>query len=84
MCFDFTVKFANYSQQDIQTTETNIWNYYDKNKDFFQSQGYKKYDSKLSLGSITLGKLINNESKEQIIDMISRHQLLKNIKVVNF
>lgn len=84
MCFDFTVKFANYSHQDIQTIETNIWDYYDKNKDFFQSQGYKKHDPKLSLGSITLGKLINHAPKEQIIDSISQHQLLKNIKVVNF
>ena len=83
MCFDFTVKFANYSQQDIQTTETKIWDYYDTNKDFFQSQGYKKYDPKLSLGSVTLGKLINDNPKEQIIDMISQHQQLKNIKVVN-
>jgi hypothetical protein len=82
MCFDFTVRFAESSNKDSQEIEKNIWEYFDKNNEFFQSQGYKKYDPKLSVGSITLGKLVQTQPKEQIIHMISKHQCLKNIKVL--
>ena len=47
MCFDFTVRFAESSKENSQDVEKNIWEYFDKNKEFFQSQGYKKYDPKL-------------------------------------
>jgi hypothetical protein len=82
MCFDFTVRFSESSKENSQDIEKNIWKYFDKNQEFFQSQGYKKYDPKLSLGSVTMGKLIQTQSKEQIIDMISKHQCLKSIKVL--
>jgi hypothetical protein len=82
MCFDFTVRFSESSKENSQDVEKNIWEYFDKNKEFFQSQGYKKYDPKLSLGSVTMGKLIQTQSKEQVIDMISKHQCLKSIKVL--
>ena len=82
MCSDFTVRFAEQSVAESQDIEKNIWEYFDKNKEFFQSQGYKKHDAKLSLGSVKLGNLIQTQPKEQIIDMISKHQCLKNIKVL--
>jgi hypothetical protein len=82
MCFDFTVKFMNYTKLDFENTKKSIWEYFDQNQNFFHKLGYKKYDPKLSLGSITLGKLIQNQSKQDIIESISKHQCLKNIRVV--
>jgi hypothetical protein len=81
LCVDFTVRFHSDSAQDLKNTEQLIWKYFEQNQDFFHRQGYKKYDSKLSLGSITLGKLIMTQSKSQIIEMISQHQCIKSIKV---
>lgn len=82
MCFDFTVKFMNSTKSDFEKIEKNIWEYFDQNQDFFHALGYKKYDPKLSLGSITLGRLIKHQTESEIIESISKHQCLKNIKVV--
>lgn len=82
MCFDFTVRFNPSSDQQFSNTEQLIWQYFDNNQDFFHAQGYKKYDSSLSLGSITLGRLVQTEPRDKIIDMISKHQCMKSIKVV--
>jgi hypothetical protein len=82
MCFDFTVRFMNSTKLDFENTEKNIWEYFDQKQDFFHALGYKKYDPRLSLGSVTLGRLIKHQSKQEIIDSISKHQCLKNIKVV--
>jgi hypothetical protein len=63
----------------FNTVEQKIWDYFDTNQDFFQSQGYKKYDPRLSLGSIVVGKIKNLDSKETILEKVSQHQTLKSI-----
>jgi len=82
MCFDFTVRFTNNTRLDFENTKKSIWEYFDQKQEFFHTLGYKKYDPALSLGGITLGKIIKNQTDQDIIESISEHQCLKNIKVV--
>jgi len=78
-CFDFNVKFIDQPATYFNTVEQKIWDYFDTNQDFFQNQGYKKYDPRLSLGSIVVGKIKNLDSKEAILEKVSQHQTLKSI-----
>jgi hypothetical protein len=80
-CFDFNVKFIDRPMTHFNTVEQKIWDYFDTNQDFFQSQGYKKYDPRLSLGSIVVGKIKNLDSKETILEKVSQHQTLKSINI---
>jgi len=80
-CFDFTVRFTDKSKEDFAEMEEKIWQYFDKNQDFFREQGYEKYDTKLSLGAITIAKLIQTADKEKIIKEISDHQQFKSIRI---
>jgi hypothetical protein len=82
MCFDFTVRFTNNTRLDFENIKKSIWEYFDQKQDFFHTLGYKKYDPALGLGGITLGKIIKNQPNQNIIELISKHQCLKNIKVV--
>lgn len=81
-CFDFTVRFSEKTKDEWTGIEEKIWNYFDQNEDFFHAQGYKKYDPKLSLGSITIAKIETNEPKNIIIEKISKHQCLKSIRAI--
>lgn len=82
-CFDFTVRFADYPKSYYKETEQNVWNYFDQHQEFFNNLGYKKYDPKLSLGAVTIGKIHTVDSKQHVIENISRHQRIKNIKYTN-
>lgn len=82
-CFDFTVRFSELSDSDIQSIEKSIWQYYDVNQKYFQDRGFSKYDKRLSLGGITIGKLDISRGKQYIFDQISQHQTLKQIKIVD-
>ena len=82
LCFDFTVKFTTTSAEEYKQQEKEIWDYFDLYADFFNKQGYTKYDPTLSLGGITIAKIESNQSKEDIINAISRHQQFKNIQIV--
>jgi hypothetical protein len=81
-CFDFTVRFNEKTNQEWADIEQKVWNYFDQNQEFFHQQGYKKYDPKLSLGSIAIGKIITDEPKHVVIEKISQHQCLKNIRAI--
>jgi len=80
-CFDFTVRFLDKSLYQFDKIEKDIWNYFDKNEKFFHALGYKKYDKQLCLGGITIGKISNPESKEDILKNISNHQCFKHIRL---
>jgi hypothetical protein len=80
-CFDFNVKFSNKPAEQYNQIEKQIWDYFDTNSDFFQSRGYKKYDPRLSLGSIVVGKIKKSDSKDVILEKISQHQTLKSINI---
>lgn len=81
-CFDFTVRFTEKTVNEYSDIENQIWNYFDQHSEFFANLGYKQHDPKLSLGAITIAKLINNEPKHAIIEKISQHQCFKNIKII--
>jgi len=82
-CFDFTVRFTPHPPSHFTEIENQVWQYYDTKSDFFESLGYHKYDPRLSLGGITVGKLDLSAGKEYIYDMISKHQCLKDIKIIH-
>lgn len=82
VCFDFTVRFSNKTAEEVEATKASIWEYYDQRRDFFTAQGYPKYDPKLSLGFITIGKIRHSGSKQDLIDTIAQHQKFKTIKIV--
>lgn len=81
-CFDFTVRFTSTTPDEYRNTETQIWNYFDSQQEFFHNQGYTKYDPKLSLGGITIAKLEYTQSKEDVINAVSQYQQFKNIQIV--
>ena len=81
-CFDFTVRFSTHPPEHFEAQERAIWEYFDQHQDYFYSLGYKKYDPKLSLGSITIAKIDQAESRESIIQNISQHQQMKSIRVI--
>lgn len=76
---DFTVRFTNNPEEYYLVETDKVWEYYDQHSDFFLSQGYVKYDAKLSLGSITVGKIITTEPKEVVIEQIGLHQKIQKI-----
>ena len=81
-CFDFTVRFSDKPLAEVQTTEKQIWEYFDTQQDFFKSLGYSRYDPKLALGAITIAKIDASSGKDHITNMISSHQRLKSIKLL--
>jgi len=76
---DFTVRFSDRTKEYYDSEEENVWNYYELNQGFFQSRGYKKYDPKLSLGNITVAKIIQQDSRESMIEKIAKHQSILGI-----
>lgn len=76
---DFTVRFTNESDQYYNNLTDQVWEYYDTHQTFFQTHGYKKYDPKLALGWLSIGKIITIESKEVVLDQIGKHQYIKEI-----
>jgi hypothetical protein len=82
-CFDFTVRFADFSNNYYKDVEQKVWEYFDQHQDFFNKLGYHKHDPKLSLGMVTIGKISTTDTKEKVIESISNHQKIKNIKYVN-
>lgn len=80
-CFDFTVRFADYPCEYYNDLKEKVWNYFDTHNEFFNKLGYKKYDTKLSLGAITIAKLVTCESKFSVIENISKHQCIKSISI---
>lgn len=81
-CFDFTVRFSDADQQDIDALEQQIWQYFDQHRDFFHQSGYRRHDPALSLGGITIGKLDISAGKTEIFDAISRHQQMRHIRIL--
>ena len=80
---DFTVRFTDKSKEHYDSLENNIWDYFDKNKDFFYAHGYSKHDPKLSLGWITVGKIRITEPKNIMIEKIGQHQYIEDIMIVD-
>lgn len=80
-CFDCTVRFTDKTKQEFQVEEEKIWNYFDANYKFFKSLGYEKYDKRLCMGGITIGKLIYNQPRQEILREISKHQTMKSIRL---
>jgi len=78
---DFTVRFTEESEEYYETLTENIWRYYDKNESMFKELGYSKYDPNLSLGWITVGRLVTAECKEAVITKIADHQYIKAIRI---
>jgi len=79
-CFDFTVRFTNHNDQEYQTMEQQIWQYFNQHKNFFEGLGYTAHDPQLSLGWISIGELVYN-NKQQVIEQIAKHQKLKSISM---
>lgn len=80
-CFDFTVRFLDKPDKFFNEIEQQVWDYFDQHADFFNSLGYVKHDKKLCLGGLTIGKLITTDPKTEVINQISKHQCLKNIRL---
>jgi len=76
---DFTVRFTDKSEEYYSKLENEVWEYFDQHNEFFTKLGYSKFDPKLSLGWITVGKLINQESRKKIIESIGLHQRIGKI-----
>lgn len=81
-CFDFTVRFTDKSPEYYRGIEQQVWQYFDQHQEFFAQQGYQKYDPKLSLGSITVAKIVTDQTREQMINAIGQHQQFKNIQLI--
>ena len=81
-CFDFTVRFTRHSAEHYKALEDQVWNYFDQHQTFFNDLGYYRHDPKLSLGGITIGKLVINDSRQKIEDEISKHQCFKQIRLL--
>jgi hypothetical protein len=81
--FDFTVRFTDKDVNYYNDLSNNVWEYFDDHSTFFLSQGFEKFDPKLSVGSITVGRLAQKHSKNQTIFQISRHQKIKEIKILD-
>ena len=79
--FDFTVRFTNHSLLYYQDMEQQIWQYFDANAELFQRLGYQRHDPRLSLGAITVAKLVSSESKADIMANIDQHQQVKSISI---
>lgn len=79
---DFTVRFTDKNINYYRNLEEKVWQYYDNNEEFFNNRGYFKYDPNLSLGLIPVADLILTNSKEQMIDLIGKHQKIKSINIV--
>lgn len=82
-CFDFTVRFSDATVQETQAIEEKIWQYFDSRADFFHAMGYFRHDPRLSLGSLTIGKLDTSRGRTEIFAAISHHQRLKNIRILD-
>lgn len=76
---DFTVRFTDKNEDYYSALTNDVWKYFDAHEQFFSLQGYKKFDPKLSLGWITIGRLIYNDSKDNVINAIGKHQIIKEI-----
>lgn len=82
-CFDFTVRFSKETTEQIAHTEQQIWQYFDRNLEYFQQRGFKKHDPKLSLGGITIGKLDTTPGRDEIFAAVNQHQRLKHIRILD-
>jgi hypothetical protein len=79
---DFTVRFTNKSKEYYSDLENKVWEYFDEHEEFFHANGYTKFSPKLSLGWITVGRLINQESRDEILNSIGLHQHIKEISLI--
>jgi hypothetical protein len=80
--FDFTVRFTSKDPTYYTNIENLVWDYVQNNLDMFNRLGYSMHDPKLALGGITVAKLKENSSREEIIYNIDQHQQLKSIKII--
>lgn len=78
---DFTVRFTDNDQQYFKELETKVWKYFDEHLEFFSRLGYTKFDPKLSLGWITVGRIVETDTRENMIKMIGEHQKIGNVSI---
>lgn len=78
---DFTVRFTSKDQKFYSDLTNKVWDYFESNKKFFDKLGYSKYDPKLSLGWITVARIVTDKSRDEIINDISKYQRIKTIKI---
>lgn len=78
---DFTVRFTDKSEQYYNELTDKVWEYYDANREFFVAQGYTKYDPKLALGWLRIGRIVTTDTKDIVLDAIGRHQFIKEIMI---
>jgi hypothetical protein len=76
---DFTVRFTDKTNDYYRVLAEQIWQYYDEHHEFFESRGYSKFDPKLALGWLPIGKIVTTESKDVVLDSIGKHQYIKEI-----
>jgi len=78
---DFTVRFTDKDEHYFKELETKVWKYFDDHLEFFNDLGYTKFDPRLSLGWITVGRIIETDTRENMIRMIGEHQKIENISI---
>lgn len=75
---DFKVVFKNSDTVQAQTHLLDCKEYFQKNINFFQQQGYNEFTNRLKPGAISIGQLIYSD-KNLIIEQIKNHQFVKSI-----
>jgi len=78
---DFTVRFTDKSEKYYNELTDKVWEYYDAHREFFVAQGYTKYDPKLALGWLRIGRIVTTDTKDIVLDAIGRHQFIKEIMI---
>lgn len=78
---DFRITLNNTNTIESRINREKCLCYYDTNKEFFESQGYSKYDTRLRPGFIHIGKM-RYTNQEHIFNLIKEHQYVLEVNFV--
>ena len=78
---DFWILFFDRNNDEAEKKKLSYQNFYEKNKEYFESQGYYKDDPRLTTGFIKLAQLIYTD-KQKLLEQISKYNNIQSVFLI--
>ena len=76
---DFVMQFNNSDPVKTQKIESEMWNYYDQHREFFEARGYYRNHPELKIGIFPVADLVSSQPQESIVENLRLRQKINRV-----
>ena len=78
---DFVIRFFDLTDQEVKGRHQLYKQFFENNKDYFESKGYYWGDPRLTTGAIKLAQLVYSD-KQQVLEEVSRYNNIQSVFLI--